>query len=78
MHSNDNLRPRAARRTRRVDELIAYHRQREADCAGEIKRAVEFRDEKLSKQAVRTWTEERQIARDTASYLETLMSRMEA
>lgn len=58
-----------------LDDLIAYHREREQHCAEEVDRALEFKNDRLSRRSVKIWTQEKAIARDTAAWLETIKNR---
>jgi len=61
-----------------LSELIAYHREREKHCLGEVDHCSEMLQknrrftEADCKRCVKTWENERRVARDTASWLETL------
>lgn len=74
-----------------IPDLIAYYRRRAVECGEEVDSVVErFNDgsnfyrqddpdsqERARKHAAQ-WREEQSIARDTASYLETLQARLPA
>lgn len=57
---------------RQLPELIAYYRAREQECARERDQSVNMPTAEDQQRVWEVWERERQIARDTASWLETI------
>lgn len=60
---------------RTLEDLITHHEAREVDCARERDRSHELKREADAKRAFKVWEEQRQVARDTASWLKTIARR---
>lgn len=61
--------------TKRLDHLIAHHKRRQSECEIERDRSHLMPTDADQARVYSTWEEERQIARDTVSFLETLKAR---
>lgn len=65
-----------------LDEVIAYHEKRIADCDKELDHCTDMLaknrsfTEKDCERCQRIWNDERKFARDTVAYLKTLKGKM--